>query len=381
MPHYKPLRSSVCAAFLLLGAGVVPSADAAYVFTDLTTLGGGYSTAAAINNVGQVSGASETYNGSYFSTTTLWNGPVATNLGILGPVGTGSLGYSINNAGQVAGTLVRPGYCPCLFPMVWDGTTSSGLVSLGNESVATSINNSGQVAGWTLTTSYYFSAYHATVWDGSTTTILGSLGGNNSFANAINDSGWVAGYSDTGGDANQVHATLWNGLVITDLGTLGGGYSSATAINNAGQVAGSSLTAGDVSAHATVWNGSILTDLGPGAAGGTDSWANAINNSGQVAGVSNMTGNVQHATIWNGTTAIDLNSLLDADTVSAGWVLNHANGINDNGWIVGDASNSLTGQRHGFLLSTLTVPEPGTFALLAFGLAGLCVSRLRHKLT
>lgn len=73
--------------------------------------------------------------------------------------------------------------------------------------------------------------------------------------------------------------------------------------------------------------------------------------------------------MWNGTTAIDLNSLLDASTVAAGWVLTDANGINDNGWIVGNATNNSLGIfRHAFLLSVTTVPEPETYAMLMMGL-------------
>jgi len=39
----------------------------------------------------------------------------------------------------------------------------------------------------------------------------------------------------------------------------------------------------------------------------------------------------------------DLNSFLDARTVSEGWVLTEAMGINDKGWIVGTAYNSTSG--------------------------------------
>jgi len=64
-----------------------------------------------------------------------------------------------------------------------------------------------------------------------------------------------------------------------------------------------------------------------------------MNNMGQVVGSSFTTGNsANHATLWNGTTAFNLNSFLDATTIDAGWVLTAAKGINDNGWIVGNAS-------------------------------------------
>jgi len=173
-----------------------------------------------------------------------------------------------------------------------------------------------------------------------TFTDLGTLGGTLSSANAINNSGQVAGLSWTTGNA-VIHATLSNGITTTDLGTLGGAYSAANAINDSGQVAGWAWTTGSTATHATVWNGTMATDLGAGASGGSDSQAAAINNNGQVAGYAYTTGNLSvHATVWNGTMATDLNSFLSVSDVSAGWVLTQANGINDSGSIVGDATNT-----------------------------------------
>ena len=92
----------------------------------------------------------------------------------------------------------------------------------------------------------------------------------------------------------------------------------------------------------------------------------------------------QHATLWNGTTAIDLNSYLDAEILSAGWVLSYAFGINDNGWIVGGAYNTITHQSHGFLLKQIAapvaaVPEPETYAMLLAGLGLLGFTARRSK--
>jgi len=111
--------------------------------------------------------------------------------------------------------------------------------------------------------------------------------------------------------------------------------------------------------------------------GGTISYANSINNAGLVVGNSFTAGNAaQHATLWNGTVITDLNTLLDASAVSAGWILQDAKGINASGWIVGTASNSISGFEHAFLLTP--VPEPETYAMM---LAGLCLVGFaaRHK--
>ena len=176
------------------------------------------------------------------------------------------------------------------------------------------------------------------------------------------------------GSALSANAAFYT---FTDLGTLGGTNSAARAINDAGQVAGWSYTANNAAYHATVWNGATATDLGA-PLGGTSSVATAINTAGQVVGYAFFAKNAQHAAVWNGTTATDLNSFLDASTVSAGWVLTEATGINDNGWIVGNASNASLGiTSHAFLLTP--VPEAETYAMMLAGLGMIGAIVRRRK--
>jgi len=385
---------SACAAFFLLSVGVTPLANAAnavYIFSDLGTLGGNYSSANAINNADQVAGYSTTTGNA--AQATVWNGATATDLSTLTAIGIGTLGgrtsgaTAINNTGQVVGYSATTG--GATHATLWSGGTTTDLGTLGGHySAASSINNNNQVAGssyTTVTDAYNNQVYHATLWTAGTAatiTDLGTLGGNNSNAFAINKAGQVAGFSDTTVGSPDQHATLWSGGNITDLGTLGGHYSAATGINNAGQVAGYSTTAGDAAQYATLWNvnGKTITSLDTL---GGQAFASAINNAGQVAGWSYTTGNPydSHATLWNvnGTAATDLNSLLSSKAINAGWLLTSANGINDNGWIVGDAINNITGQQHGFLLSVATVPEPETYAMLLAGLGLLGFTAWRRK--
>lgn len=52
-------------------------------------------------------------------------------------------------------------------------------------------------------------------------------------------------------------------------------------------------------------------------------------------------------------------------------MLTEARDINNNGWIVGEAENHITHQKHAFLLSIDSspppIPEPETYAMLVAG--------------
>ncbi|WP_457445479.1 hypothetical protein [Roseateles sp. P5_E4] len=103
---------------------------------------------------------------------------------------------------------------------------------------------------------------------------------------------------------------MWHGTIAADLRTLGGTDSFARAINDRGQVVGDSDIAGDAGSHAALWDGATVTDLG--AFNASD-----INSAGDVVGRSAD----RRAVLWSKDTLIDLNNLLDASTVDAGWRL------------------------------------------------------------
>jgi hypothetical protein len=74
---------------------------------------------------------------------------------------------------------------------------------------------------------------------------------------------------------------------------------------------------------------------------------------------------------------------------NAHWVLENANGINDNGWIVGTVYNTITYDRYAFLLTpcptctsypyVYTVPEPETYAMFMAGLGLMGFIARRRK--
>ena len=349
----KLFNASLLTACVLL-ASANPVSASGYTFSDLGTLVGRYdnlATATDINDSGQVVGYGR--NESFYHAI-IWNDTTATKL----PTPAGG----------------------------WWGWTE-------NEK-AYGINNSGQVVGVSLAVNGF--DFHATIWNGTTPTDLGAPGGRYSLATGINNSGQVVGVSL----GSPTHAIIWNGTTPTVLGDLGGTYSWATGINDSGQVVGSSLTSDRIT-HATIWNGTTPTDLGT--LGGNASEATGINNAGQVVGSSLTSDGITHATIWNGTTPTDLNNFLSVSDVNAGWVLREANGINDNGWLVGAAWNIHTGARDAFLLTPCDtcpiyihpdpinintgqvpdpvpeVPEPETYALFMAGLGLMGFIARRRK--
>ncbi len=361
---------------LMAGAGLTtPVAAQGYHFTALGTPGGAISAANAISNTGQITGL--TYAaGTYHSRATLWDASGPVDLGTLG--GDFGSGMAINQHGQVAG--FGAGGRAAL----WQNGRGFDLGTLGGaHSYASGINNAGQVVGQSYIDSDNV-AFHAALWQGNTVLDLGTLGGRFSAANGINNGGQVVGQASTANNSS-VHATLWSNGTVLDLGTLGGNFSSAMAISDNGYVVGhadvspASVTGltGLTSMHATLWQNGKIHDLGV-LAGGMESAAKAVNMGGQVVGYSFYGGGMApHAMLWHNGTMLDLNSMLSAEAVQAGWVLVDASGINDFGAIVGSALNTRTGANRAYLLSP--VPEPGTWALMLAGLGAMLLGVRRHR--
>jgi probable HAF family extracellular repeat protein len=108
--------------------------------------------------------------------------------------------------------------------------------------------------------------------------------------------------------------------------------------------------------------------------------AKDINNAGQIVGfmLANDVNVGFRAATWINGQVIDLNSLLPASVVDAGWVLLGANAINEVGQIVGQARNTQTGVIDAFVLTP--VPESGTWAMMLLGLGAMAIhARLRSS--
>ncbi|MCC5639110.1 DUF3466 family protein [Nostoc sp. CHAB 5844] len=372
----------VSSSAVLMTLGMNASAMAA-IFYDLTDIGtlpnGNRSLATDINNVGQVVGVSYSNNGDRAF---LWSKNTGIeNLGT--PSGDrSSFATSINDAGQVVGassfdTSLNYGTFDFLYnilplgglPFYWSRETgispingfafpspSDPNVFFAN-SQATSINNLGQVLVKAQVNAARFQSF---VWN-STNGATSSLSDIFIFANDINDSGQIAAGTailDTGGN------------LVTNLGQLPtedefGSINQANAINNQGQVVGFSND------RAFFWS----EETGIVALTNSFSEARDINDNGEVVGVFSNSAFVGSQTQG----LLDLNSLIDP---SLGWTLLEANGINNQGQIVGFGLNS-NGQGRAFLLTPRTaepVPEPITMGGTLLAGVGLAYLRRQRQL-
>ncbi len=341
-PNYFPSSANGLNAKGVIVGSSTTAALATHAFsddgamTDLGTLGSAAGLATSINNAGYIVGQSAPAGTGEHAT--LWHDGTVTDLGDLAStyqsVGGSSIAYAVNSSGQVVGASAFMGSLAHGF--LWQNGVLTDLGTLGGTDCwAEGINDAAQVVGYS---SLANGTDHAFLWQNGSMTDLGTLDGGSgqSYAYAINNSGQVVGYSANA--LGMSHAFLWQDGSMTDLGTLGGTTSEATAINASGMVVGDSATSAGAE-HAFLWQAGVMTDLGT--LGGDSAKAMAVNSGGQVVGESYTANGAEHAFLWCNGRMVDLNGLLPADS---GWQLISADGINDNGVVVGQGLYNGVGQ-------------------------------------
>jgi probable HAF family extracellular repeat protein len=322
---------------LIAGAGVPAATIAAapasaatttYTITDLGSLGGGVTDAAAINAAGQVTGESALNKKTGVFHAFLWSNGKMTDLGTLG--GSFSEGLAINDSGEVGGFAAVRGDTSDAALWTGKGPTATDLGG-GAVGDVHSINDSGQiVAGISGVSAGPPGALtFQPIPPGFI--ICAPVG--------INNNGQVLGNCEASNKVNDWQGTVWTNGTPTVLPTLGGSLANsttalplATAINDNGEVVGTAVTSTGALDGFSFSNGTI-TDLGP-----TFSPA-AINDNGVIVGGQFIDSN---GMLQN------LNNLIPA---GSGFKIRSATGINDNGQIIANAIDTATGQQHALLLT------------------------------
>jgi probable HAF family extracellular repeat protein len=329
--------------------------------------GGDFSSSAeAINDLGQVVGASVVEGNSHAF---IWDSDTMTDLGTFGGQ---TIAFDINNRGQVVG---YSSGVEAHRPVIWDAV--HGMVDMGDFPTPPTyagshfyfpygINDSGQIAGSlqgyrSSKADYVYGFLHQ---NGSWTD-LGGLPyskGWVTYPKGINELGQIvgSGFTDASGQVLR-RAFLWQNDSITDLGALpgGNGHSSAWAINNLGQIVGDSDGNG-LGGRVTLWDHGTIVQL-PNLIGDNFGEAFSINDSGQVVGRSIFSGTVngqsvfqQRACLWESGQVYDLNVLTSLQPSSQ---LIWASDINSNGQICGQGIN-MSGYSEAFLLTPVAEPPP-----------------------
>jgi probable HAF family extracellular repeat protein len=348
------------------------------VSTDLGSLADDWSSAATwINSAGEIVGVSQNgvidpAIGFPEERAVLWRDGHMIDFGTLG--GNQSSAASINNHGQIAGlalnTTPDPFYIYDLLfygsssgtqtrAVLWDeNDNAKDLGTLGGpDASAAFVNDHGQVTGisYTNSTPNAFTGlptFHPFLWEkGKGMQDLGTLGGTIAQAvNGMNEGGEVVGSTTMAGDQIH-HPFLWDGKKLIDLGTFGGDNGEADWINKAGDVVGIAQkpifcpdgNGGD----AFLWSHGVLHDLGT-SGGFENSEVDFTNTNGQVVGYSFSCDPsiIPDAFLWEKGSIVDLNSLIPSNS---GFYLWAAEFISDRGEIA-SVSIAPNGDTHAVLL-------------------------------
>jgi probable HAF family extracellular repeat protein len=361
----------------LSGLLAAPAFSQNYTSFNIGTLGGPGTYATDINASGQITGNSDTGTvGQYHAFVTQANGRVMADLGAL-PGGNTSEGYAINATGQITGISQAPhGIGQTIMPFAFIADIGGGVrqVTEWEQSAGMGINDAGQVAGYINNPFHTGTDAFVSGPNGLNALPIGGLHGEGDKAYGINSSGQVVGAGLFNSGFHHAYITSPNHASALDLGTLGGYKSTATSVNDAGKVVGSSTTDLGLESpfHAFITDAnSEMTDLGT--LGGKNSEAYDINSQGVVVGWADIAiGNRQHAFITgpDGDNMRDLNELVKLEN---GTFLTDAQGINDRGQIIANASDG-----YAYLLTP--VPEPETYAMLLAGLGLISFMGRRKKI-
>jgi uncharacterized membrane protein len=271
-----------------------------------------------------------------------------------------TMALGINDTGTVAGSHGTPkqGFTLTLpnsfTTMNFPGSTGTQVFD---------INNSGNTAGFFIDAA---NGIHGYLYQGGTFTSKDMPGAVVTELLGLNDTNRTVGFSGTGALLGQQAITEQSG-VFTTLVLPSNVRSQATRINNAGNIVGWYMP-NNTSGVGFLDVGGVISQLVFPGASLTNAWG--INDNGEIVGDYTDAANVTHG-------FIDLGGVFTSfDVPGAG--LTTIKDVNSSGQIVGwytDSAQNIIG----FVGTPITVPEPGTLALVA--LAGLIGIRRRPEIS
>ena len=175
---------------------------------------------------------------------------------------------------------------------------------------------------------------------------------------------------------NLTHALLWTGTAASavDLHPSRFDSSEAFGVSGASQV-GSGYPSAGGDRHALLWNGTAASAVDLNPPGYILSEARAVSAAGQVGFGATDPLSAQHALMWKGSadSVVDLHPFLSS--LGPTFFASNAWGISDNGTIVGTAFATEGGT---YAVLWTPVPEPGSWALFACGLAFTMIMHTRR---
>lgn len=323
-------------------------AQPTYGVKDITNGNGYFGTPWGLNDLGDVVGDLN-FHAFYWRAGRIIQPP---------PLLTGfSTARAINNLGDiVGGGLDERSNAVAL--LIRDGVVHEMPIAGSTWAIAVAINDAGDI----LINSTIGQRGTAFRWRAGAVAEIGSASYKYLSGSAVDERGRIVG-AYVKPESSLGRAFLWDSKLV-DLGLLPGGdfesnsaffgpASSAHGINGAGQVVGASTAPGQLS-HAFLWSNGAMTDLGA-LEGQNRSAALSINDAGQIVGYSAQAAGVivsdARAVLWDHQAIYDLNSLIPP---GSGWQLEQAFRINSRGEIA--ASGRLNGQLRPVLLTPLKHP-------------------------
>lgn len=267
----------------------------------------------AINNKGEVTGYVSTKSDVFHAV--VWRNGRVQDQGVIG------MGIGINDKGHVVGDTDQPRGKGRVF--LWRNGRVTLIGLPGGQCTAIGINE----RDWCVGHIESAGGDRAFEWKGGGSPIyLTTLGGRKGAARGINARGDVVGESQTA--SGKTRATLWHNGKPRDLGSLGTN-SYAQDINERGLVAGWSET--EDGHFAFLWSNGKMRKL-PLPKGYIGSEGLRLNKWGAVVG-SAWTNSGGEAVLWRNGVMYRLNRCIPSGVKLR---LDHADDINDKGWIIGE---------------------------------------------